>query len=122
MPMPVQTTTEERGVRQSAIVSATMFLLTVGGIAYVMIRGGILEERYGKSNLLAHANVYEQFAIAAVLLLAPFIGACSAFRLATLPSRPAKVIGWLLVVTFCLFLLQAILACWSQYQRYANHL
>jgi hypothetical protein len=120
--MPAQTTTVGRGVQQSAILSAAMFVLTVGGIAYVIIRGGILEERYGKSNLLAHANLYEEFSIAAVLLLAPFIGACSAFRLARLPGRPAKAIGWLLVVTFSLFLFQAILACWSQYQRYANHL
>jgi len=43
-----------------------------------IVRGEILEERYGKANLLAHKNLYEEFVVAAVFLLAPHFGACQA--------------------------------------------
>jgi hypothetical protein len=97
-----------------------MLLLIVGGIAYAYIRSDILDERYGKPNVLAHVNLYEYFMVAVVFLVAPFIGGCSAFRLTRLVARPARFIGWLLVVMFSLFFLQAVLVCWSDYQRYAH--
>jgi len=95
-----------------------MFALTVSGIVYVIIRGNVLEERYGKPNLLANANLLEAFTIAVVFLVAPFVGGCSAFRLARAADRSAKIIGWLLVVMFALFFLPAATAEWAQYRNY----
>ena len=102
----------------NVLVCALMFALIVGGIIYDIIRGNILEERYGRHNLLAHANLYESFAIMVVFLVAPLIGGCSAFRLASSADRSVKIIGWLLVLMFALFFLQAAAVDWTQYWNY----
>ena len=81
-------------------------------------RDSILEERYGKHNLLATTNLYEEFAIYIVFLVAPFIGGCSAFRLAKSAHRSAKIVGWLLVVMFSVFFFQAVNIAWTQYHNY----
>jgi cytochrome bd-type quinol oxidase subunit 2 len=119
--MATDTATGDRKLGQSALLSFAMLLLSVGGIAYVIVRGGVLEERYGKPNLLAHTNLYEEFIVAAIFFLAPFVGACSALRMARAPERGTKVVGWLLVVMFSLFLLQAGLVYLSEYQSYVSH-
>jgi hypothetical protein len=104
----------------NVLLCVSMFALTVGGIVYVIIRGGVLEEHYGKGRLLANTNLYEAFTIAVVFLAAPLIGGCGAFRLARTADRSAKIIGWLLVVMFALFFVQAAVVDWTQY-RYYHH-
>jgi hypothetical protein len=85
-----------------------MLVLIVGGIAYVIIR----------DIPLSNANLYETFVIKVIFLVAPFIGGCSAFRLATSANSSIQIIGWLLVVIFALFFLQATLIDWIQYRNY----
>ena len=102
----------------NVLLCMLMFALTVGGIVYVIIRGSVLEERYGKGHLLTNANLYEAFATDVIFLVAPFIGCCTALRLSRSADRSAKIIGWLLVVMFALFFLQAAVIDWTQYRHY----
>ena len=116
--MPTHSAPNLKEFAWNVLLCIWMGVLTVGGIAYVIVRDGILEERYGKHNLLAHTNVYEESVIVVVFLVAPFIGGCSAFRLARSVNRSTKIIGWLLVVMFSIFFLQAAEVCWTHYQNY----
>jgi len=118
--MPTHPTSRDFAL--NVLLCILMSTLTVGGIVYVIIRGNVLEERYGKHNLLANTNLYEAFTIAVVFLVAPLIGGCSAFRLARSADRSAKIIGWLLVVMFALFFLQAAMIDWTQYRNYQEML
>lgn len=51
-----------------------MFVVMVGGLIYEIIRGSILEEQYGKPNLLAKTNLYDAFMVGLLFLVAPAIG------------------------------------------------
>ena len=89
-------------------------LLICGGIAFAIVRESALVDRFGKHNLLAHKNLFEESALAVVLLVAPFVGGCNAFRLSRSANRSAKIFGWLFLVTFSLFFLQTALV-YSKY-------
>jgi len=116
--MPTHSAANTNKSAQNVCLCVWMFVLSVGGIAYVIIRDGFLEERYGKHNLLVHTNLYEAFVIDVVFLIAPFIGSCSAFRLTRSADRFLKIVGWLLLVIFSLFFFQNAEVCWTQYHNY----
>jgi uncharacterized ion transporter superfamily protein YfcC len=116
--MPTHSAAITNGIARNVWLCISMFVLAVGGIAYVIVRDGFLEERYGKHNLLAHTNLYEAFVIDVVFLIVPFIGSCRAFRLTRSADRFTKIVGWLFLAIFFIFFFQAAEVCWTQYHNY----
>jgi|SRR5579872_1244909 len=107
-----------KDVLNNLLLCIFMLILTVGGIAYAIVRDVILEDRYGKHNMLVHANFYETAVTLVVLLAAPFLGACGSFRLTRSTDRSTKFAGWLFLMIFSLLFLQSVLSFWSQYRSY----
>jgi hypothetical protein len=112
------TRSSSRDVALDMLMCISMMFLYIGGVACVIIQGNVLEERYGKHNILDHTNVYESFILDVIFLVAPFLGGCSAFRLLRSSDYFGKIIGWLFVVLFALLFFQSALIEWTQYRDY----
>lgn len=116
--MPLLSAAKPKELARNSLLCISMFILIFGDIAYAVVRDIILEDRYGKHNLVAHTNLYEESIIVLVVLVAPFIGGCSAFRLTRSANRSTKICGWFALVVFSIGFLQAATISWSQYHKY----
>ena len=114
----MQIHTSSKDLALNTLVCASMMFLYVGGVAYVIIHGSALEERYGKTNLVAYQNLYEAFILDTIFLVTPFLGGCSAFRLVRSRDRSGKIVGWLFAVLFALLFFQSAMIEWTQYRNY----
>lgn len=94
-----------RDLAKNGFICILMLILNVGGIAYVIARGPV------------DTGVGEEFVISTLFLVAPFIGACSAFRIARSSDHSAKIIGWLWVIMFGSFFVYAAVVDCAQYRH-----
>jgi len=97
-----------------------MGALVLGVWAYMLVQHIIGESSPRTFPAVAHASIWEYAAVAVVFLVAPFIGACSGFRLVRSRERPVVLIGWIMLVAFSLFFLMSCMIYWSDYERYTN--
>lgn len=95
-----------------------MMFIYIGGVAGVIIQGNVLEDRYGKHNILDHTNVYVAFILDVIFLVAPLLGGWSAFKLMRSSDRSGKIVGWLFAVLFALLFFQSVMIEWTQYRDY----
>jgi hypothetical protein len=84
-----------------------MFVLTLGTIVYAIARDSGIE----------NASLPEEFVIDVILLVSPFLGICSAFRIARTENEGGKIIGWLFVAVFAVFFIQSAMIEWIEYGR-----
>ena len=97
-----------------------MGALIAGVWAYMFVQHIIEESGARKFPAVAYTSIWEYAVVAVVFLVAPFLGACSGFRLVRSRQRPAVLIGWLMLAGFSLFFLMSCLIYWSDYDRYTN--
>jgi heme/copper-type cytochrome/quinol oxidase subunit 3 len=110
----------QKSINWNLFTGMLMLVLTMGTIAYAVIRSGMMEDRYGKhNNITAYISVPEEFIVTVILLVAPLIGICSAFRM-TKSNQGAKKIGWILIVLFSTFFVQNALIEWELYNHYES--
>lgn len=112
----------QKSYRRDLLVSLLMVACIVGAWGF-LIAGSIARssgERQFPS--LAHASLFGYSFTTAILLVAPFIGGCSALRLVRSAARTGfpAVVGWLLLALFALVLFFSGMVCWLDYHRYAR--
>jgi heme/copper-type cytochrome/quinol oxidase subunit 3 len=113
-------TASQKSINWNLFTCMLMLVITLGTIAYAVIRSGMMEDRYGKhNNMTAYISVSEEFIITVILLVAPLVGICSAFRM-TRTNQDAKKIGWILIVLFSAFFVQNALIEWELYDHYES--
>jgi len=100
------------------LLGGLMAALVLAVWGYVLVQHIIEESEPRKFPAVAYANLWEYSVVAVVFLVAPFVGACSAWRLVCSRDRSAVLIGWLMLVAFSLFFMMSCLIYWSDYQRY----
>ena len=110
----------QKSWRKSLFVGGSMGVLVFGVWGYMLVQHIIEESGPRKFPAVAYTSIWEYAVVALVFLVAPFIGACSGFRLVRSRQHPAVLVGWLMLVAFVLFFLISCMIYWSDYERYTN--